>query len=359
MPFFNGKEGRWITVKGNHIFISDGENVQDAINKFFNSDSFDDDYEYDDNYEPDFDTYFTFEEYEEPKKPEPKPEPEYKDSDYKKEKLKAFKGIWDASYAKIKNRFIDQFMRHKVNDKEMEDILFDMLKKKDKIQRVWIKSEYTSGGTYYNRFYKKIVMNIQDNNENYSQTMGNLFHEMGHALDNNGVGKYYSSSYVSSKHGVTLAQMLKTELSENESKIDELLQEYQNIERYKNLLYDDWKAGKITNEFRLNEKARAYYGAALSIVDTVQGTYGLQYVRDKFGNWTHPAGYFDYESKGNPEYAESWNATNRGTEFFAEMTDDLVNDHEHIFSNLMKKHAPKSVEIYYEILKEMYGYGSK
>lgn len=53
MQYYKGKPGRWITCKGNHIFIEDGKDVNDVIKNYFKNkgiDSFDEDYEDDEEY---------------------------------------------------------------------------------------------------------------------------------------------------------------------------------------------------------------------------------------------------------------------------------------------------------------------
>lgn len=355
MPFYKGKEGKWITTEtGRHVFIPDGESIESVLKEVFDDEVIDDNAS-----EPEFDPgEITFEVIEdEPEKPKPEPKSEYEDKEFKETQLKAFKGIWDAPYRFIKDRFIESYMRHKVNDKELETVLFNMLKQKNNVKKVWIKTEYTGGGTYYNSWSRKLVMNISDNPEDYHQSMGNLFHEMGHALDNNGSSNYFSSTYISKKYETTLADMLKEEMSNCD--IENLISDYYKLESRKNQIWEEYNDKRMAYTDYKNEKARIYYGAALSVCDTIQGSYGIRYAREKLNNYTHPEGYFDWESEKYPEEAEKHNKRNRGAEFFAEMTDSLVNDHEHLFDNLMKKYCPKSHEIYFEILKENYGYERK
>jgi len=338
MSFSDGKKGRWITTDtGRHVFIEDGQSVEDALKN-----AFDEEYQSESD-GPEFDA---------------DPEPTIDYTEHKEKCLKSFKGIWDAPYKFIKQRFIDAFNNHEVIDEDLENILFGMLDKKVNIQKVWIKTEYTGGGTYYNAYQRKLIMNISDNPEHYMTTMNNLIHEMGHALDNDGTGKYYSSTYKSKKYDVTLADMLEQELRGQESDMSEIVNEYNNWEHYVDLLYEDWKAGNINREFYKNERARVQ-SAYLNLCDTIQGTYGYKYVKEKFDNYTHADGYFDWYSEKYPEEAKQRRARNRGTEFFAEMTDDLCNDKEHLFSKYMQTIAPKSCEIYYEILEEQYGYKRK
>lgn len=341
MAYYNGKQGRWITTDtGRHVFIEDGQSIEEALaNAFDESES-----ETADTYEPEFDHEDLT--------------PEINRIENEK-RMKSFRGIWDAENARMKNHFKEQFLAHPIVNPELEDVIMDMVAKKVNVQRIWIRPQWTKDPSVYYSYGRKLFVNINADDAKYGKTMSNLFHELGHGLDNNGTGNYHSSQYISKKYGMTLADMIKKEMLANESRMDEIFQIYDDIDKENDRNWERKNAGEITEVEYRNEKARIYEGTYLSICDVVQGTYGLEYVKNKFFNYTHPAEYFDWKSEKYPEAAEKHNARNRGTELFAELTENLTCDHEQRFANFIKKYAPKSYEIYFEILKEVYGYGKR
>ena len=56
MPWYNGKQGRWITTEtGTHIFIENGRSVEEVIKEVLGDDSFDINYRENNDYKPAFD----------------------------------------------------------------------------------------------------------------------------------------------------------------------------------------------------------------------------------------------------------------------------------------------------------------
>jgi len=359
MAKFEGKDGRWITTKtGKHIFIEAGKTVEEAMGEAFEEfqydpdDDFDQDFDFDDEddgggIEIDWDKDDWTPEKRQYKKYEtPEPADENKAKLFKALKGKLKFGKDDRRW-NIKGHFLSQINSHEVQDEDLYNIVTNQIAtNNDIIQKIRIRSEYKKGGTFYNRYKKGIFMAVSEGDD-YMQTMSNLFHEAGHAIDNDGTGKYYSSTYISKIHGVTLQEMLKDEISEIDiNKVKGRCEELEDLRDKVKALYND---GKIDYNTRVNERARLQ-SARLSIIDVIQGTHGAKYAMDNLGTFTHAGYYFDdkYDWLG---------PVNRGTEFFAEMTDDLINDKERNFSQFMREIAPKSTEIYFEILKEKYGYG--
>jgi len=327
------ENGRWVTINGTHIFIKDGQTLEQAMAERF------DESDWQDESKPTFDDYDIKSDLD---------IEEFKQTTSKK----LFRGVLDASYKETKERLKSQYNQHEVLNPELEGIVGDMIAKRVNVQKLWAKDEYTGGGTYYSRYKHQVVMNVNYGDEWY-QTMDNLFHESGHALDNTVSGEYSSSRYVSKKYDKTLAEILKEEISEVD--IDAVLSECERLQDLRKSMGELRDNGTIDKTKARNERAR-YASGRLSIIDVIQGTFGYDFVMEKFDTWTHQKYYFD---PVNGYKDTDFVRTNRGTEFFAEMTCDLICDREHNFSNFMKKIAPKAVEIYYEILEDKYGYKQK
>lgn len=332
MAYFNGKEGKWITTEtGRHVFIPDGEDPAEVM-----KDLFDDEIANNNAPEPAFDDSSI--------------DADISDDDFKENQLKSFKGAWDAPYKYIKDYLIEHYKKHKIIDRNLEEAVFKNAANRQKLSKLWINTNIR-GGSYYNGPRGRLFIELSSNPY---KTTGVLFHELGHCLDEDSGLKYHSNTYVSKKYGTTLTKMIKEEISNCD--IEGLIGEYESLGNLNNSNYLAYSDGQITVEERNYYKAKVYYGAYLSVCDVIQGTYGFDFVYEKLHNFTHGREYFDWKSERYAEDAEKHNDRNRGAEFFAEMTEDLCCNDEHHFSKIMRKYAPKSVDIYFEILKEKYGY---
>lgn len=334
---YEGQEGRWITTKtGRHIFIPNNKSVKEVLADVF------EDFDWED--EPDdWPKDMSYREYER-KKYYDFFVPEITDPDIKSHKdkmLKSFRGIWDASYAYIKQGFTKSLLKKPVYDKSLEDCISNMFAARNNVTRLWIQDIYTKDDSYYNRYRSK--MSVKFDGDYYS-TLSNFYHESGHALDSDGKLDYHSTKY-------GLPDLLKEEITEDKlSRIKEFIE---SVTKKSEDAKTKWKSGDISrDEYR--SYARPASQIKASIGDVVHASLGYDAAKDNCNGYTgHFKNYF--------LEAEHWKegAIRRGAEFFAEMVDSLATDKNRQFATFMQEIAPKSCETFYKILEDNYGYKRK
>ena len=149
-----------------------------------------------------------------------------------------------------------------------------------------------------------------------------------------------SSRYISNKYGKTLAQMFKDELISNlsEKEIKEIIKNAKS--KYKSL-EEAYNIGEIN----YSEFYQKYYGLInenFAILDSIKSVYTRKFQIPKVYA-VHDAAYFE------GYYADEY----RGAEVFAEITGSIMSQKDSNYINFIKKYAPNTLDIYYEILGEI------
>ncbi len=343
---YEGQEGRWITTKtGRHIFIPNNKSVKEVLADVFEDFDWED---YDDDYKHGEETYRQYE----MRKYYNFFVPEITDPEIKAHKdkvMKSFRGVWDASYAYIKEGFKNSLLKKPVYDMSLENCIANMFAAKSNVQRLWIQDIYTRSDSYYNRYYSK--MSVKFDGDYYS-TLSNFYHESGHALDSDSSNGYYSYNYKENEWGKSVSELLKEEITED--KIKQMDDYLMTVRQTRDNKKSEWLAGNISrDEFR--GWSRPMDQTESSVADIVHASLGYDIAKQTFGYTGHLKGYFkEYDSV---KYNEG--AIRRGTEFFAEMVDDLCNNPNRTLVKLMEQIAPKSCSAFYKILEDKYGYKRK
>lgn len=303
------KQGKWVTINGTHIFIKDGQTVEEAIEEL---------------------------------------------NTKRDNNIKTILG--KIKYADAKYWYVDRDTKERIMPKkhftkvfgdalkvcpivksDIEDCIVGCIQTKLKFLQLQDHgiSDYDSG-------WERIRLNVVDDSVN-SRIVEVFCHEMGHAMDNISGNKWRSSSFVSSKHGVTMVSMLFDELK-NDENLESLCDEYEILQDLKRQVVQNYKDKSIDRQ-EYYDKYTAYDEARVDLADVVQAIWGNEECKRRFGFIPHPKppDYF-YGERGR-RYA--------GTECFAELTANLSTDNEKRFYDIMKTYAPKTIEIYEEIMEEV------
>lgn len=318
----NDEEIQWITVNGNHIPIKPGQTKEQAIKERFNFDAG----------EESFDNYNS---------------KELSVMEYASEYRKNVKDVYIQSGVFYTDRDGNRINATKLFKDSLEKTMNNREVYREDIENAVVKilprtsiilKDY--GGTSYKGYpTNRMQMNFHRNND--YQNIKDYFHEMGHALDDNQKGGYYSSSYNSKKYGVTLSEMINEEFN--------LIDDSTITELRDNIIYrlNDLNDRHANNELNQREYLNKWYRTnqvLLDIADTIQSCKGYSEAKRLMSTGGHKSDYFE------GVFAEE----NRGTELFAELTSSLVSDEDKEFASFIKKHCPRTYEIYEEILKEFH-----
>lgn len=344
---FEGKEGKWITLKnGVHVFIPNDKSVKEVLAEQF------DEFEWQDDPADDWSREGVRKRYYEFFVPDIADETE---RNHKDKVMKSFKGIIDSPMAYIRNGFKRAIMKHPVYDMQLEDCIANMMMDKQNVKYMYVRDIWVKGeDTFYNRYTQRL--NMKYDGDSYT-TLSNYYHESGHALDRDpSTGKYSSFTYKDNEYGKTISELLKEEITMD--KLDYLSNELDKMVKKKDELYQKWKAGEISrDEYRSWQ--RPFYNVDSSVADVIHASLGYDTAKSLTGCGGHPKGYYDnyLDEKYNHKYDDFRGDERRGSEFFAEMVDDLVTNKNRVFVKMMEHVAPKSCKVFYKIMKERYGYG--
>lgn len=292
------KQGKWVTINGTHIFIKDGQTVEEAIAELNTK-------------------RITFGE---------------------KVAKRVDVGQLDPRnwyYIGEEKVSMREYARYRLkkaleNRVESDDLILEALNRH--IDTVIIKDTAGSHNDWQNG-KRRLVVSIKGTKPEICTT---FFHEVGHAIDYD-KKEYASSTFISPKHGTTMQDTLMDEFGDIDMEL--LKDEYGRLDTLSDKISDDYQNGK----FEKDEYFRRYAyleKAITDFVDMIQGVFG-ENIAMNIGGWLpHKQGYFNRAR------------SNLGTECFAELTESLQADKDKTFYNLMKQYCPKTVEIYEEILEE-------
>lgn len=292
------KNGKWVTINGTHIFIKDGQTVEEAF----------------------------------------------------ADKEQTSKAFTDAVTNRVDTAQLDprnwyylgeekvslrKYARYKLekalgNRAITDPIIIEALK--NHIDSVVIKDTPGSHNDWLNG-KRRLIVSISGT---APETCTTFFHEVGHAIDFDR-HQYMSSTFVSPKHGKTMVNMLLEEFGS----IDKEILKDENARFYDlgKKVSIDYQADRISLKDYL--RRGAYLNKAeTDFIDMIQGVFGNDDAMEVGGWLPHKANYFSRD----PSYL--------GTECFAELTESLHADEKKIFYNLIKDYCPKTVEIYEEIMEE-------
>ena len=303
-------QGKWVTINGTHIFIKKGQSVEEAMaerqqHRTNNIDSIIKNVTY-------ADAHFW-----------------YMDKETKKRVMP-------------KKHFTEQLRtaleNYPIEKADIEDAMVGCLN--NKIQIVILQDH---GLSDYNQGWERVRLNMDTINARCVEV---FCHEMGHAMDNIGYNSWRSSTFVSPKHGKTMVDMLYEELKSDDV-LENLIDEHTILTDLIRQVTEHFKDNQIDKK-EYFKKHTAYNEASINLVDMVQVVYGEDVCKARFGYLPHPKppNYFVGSGRGR---------RNAGTELFAELTANLCTDNEKRFYNVMKYYAPKTVEIYEEIMEEVKG----
>ncbi len=312
---YKGKEGKWVTINGAHVFIPDGKTLDDVYAEM-SDESWEQEYtksQYADAIIANF-TGADFKYW-------------YQDKETKQR-------VMPAKHAK-------QVLRNVLEYREIVDPVMDAIVLRgleNCVNELNINDRRTNWFKYNvwtNTF--RIQLDIDSNDKN--KILESLSHEIGHAIDCNKQGKYSSSAFISPTLGVSMAEMLSYEINANLD-LDTINDEADILSDKMRKLREDYQNGEIDDK----EYKRAYFRydeASVCLADMCQAFYGDEECEEIFGFLPHDKGYFGKNS-----------AYNGAAECFAELTSDLFWDKEKCFYNLMKQYCPDTVKIYNEILED-------
>lgn len=242
----------------------------------------------------------------------------------------------DGKYLKgsqlFRRRFWNQFDSRTVNNPRLENLL---MKKLPKLHELRIKD---FGGTWYKSAYGRISITVSLNNPYL--TIQHFTHEASHFLDYEEGKGFRSSTFISPTYNKSLSDMIKEEFSEISD--SDIIEFRDMINEVKNQLMESYKNKSISQSEYLPSYSKNIQ-ALIDMADTVQSCKGFDKARELCGFGGHKPTYF----LGMHE------KENRGTELFAEITNSLITDERRNFVDFLRKKCPKSMNIYWEIIKEM------
>lgn len=293
------KNGKWVTINGTHIFIKDGQTIEEAFaDKEQTSKAFTDAVinRVDTAQLDPRNWYYIGEEKVSPRK-------------YARYKLEKALG----------NRAIN------------DPIIIEALK--NHIDTVILKDTRGSHNDWLNG-KRRLVVSIAGT---APETCTTFFHEVGHAIDYDKQNyEFMSNTFVSPKHNKTLVNMLLDEFGDID--IELLKDEYGRFHDLGKKVSIDYQDDRISKD-EFFRKGAYLNKAVTDFIDMIQGVFGENAAMDVGGWLPHKKGYFLSPSR-------------LGTECFAELTESLHADKEKSFYNLIKQYCPKTVEIYEEIMEE-------
>ena len=304
-------EGKWVTIKGVHIFLKKGQTVEQAFAELgIKQDKAVDDIVNSVNYvqmQPWVRHYY--------------------DDDYK----------YRIPPKKHAQRVFRRALEKRVSTNDDELIIMTL---KNNVDELILKDTYGSSLTWTSTWDKGRIIRLHLSiNGTRIQQCSHFMHEIGHAIDMHKWGHYLSSEYVSPKHGTTMAKMLFQEIDSN-FEMEYFEDEVARMESKRRHLDEMLNNDKMTKQeysdamFNVNQTIS-------SLCDVAQGYYGDKLTKEKLFQLGHKAGYYDEEREFNA-----------GTELFAELTECKNTDKDKEFYNIMKQYCPKTVEIYEEIMEE-------
>lgn len=309
---FQGKEGKWVTINGAHVFIPDGQTLDDVYNQMAD-DAWESEYTKS-QYADSIISEFT-----------------YADFKYWYEDKLTHERVKPAKHAK-------QVLRNCLEHREIVDPAMDELVLKglqNNVNELIINDRGTNW--FRSGYHRRIQLDIDGNDKN--KILESLAHEIGHAIDFNLKSGYMSSTWKSPTFGVTMEEMLSYDFTSNLD-LDMIQDEVDIFEDLKRQVRDNYEAGEID----ATEYKRAYFRydeTIICIADMVQAYYGEKECEEMFGYLPHQKGYFESEGhKGSHEC-------------FAELTSCLFWDKEKRFSNFIEQYCPDTIKIYKEIIEEV------
>ena len=219
----------------------------------------------------------------------------------------------------VKRRIHKVFESRKYSNPEMDDFILNGLKHEVTELIIndrgtnWLKSDM---------FMRRLQIAIGPRFE----MLDSFSHETAHAIDRSFGSKWYSYSYVSKKHNMTMLQAMKEECPSIED-----------------IKHEQDAVIKLKQDEREFDQTQFLEQAEVALVDLAQALYGDKECKKTFGWLPHSAGY----------YSDTADPSNQSAELFAELTSSLFCDKNQTLYNIVKKHMPKTIEIYHEIIKEV------
>ncbi len=301
------KNGRWVTINGTHIFIKDGQTVEEAFAEFEGkrtktADAIISKIKY-------ADAHFWY---------------------YDKDNKRIMPKKWFTE--KLRNAL----KQHPIRDADIEEAISVAMNNKVEF---FVLQDH--GVSDFTQDEKRIRINMD---VVFAQCVEVMCHEIGHAMDNIGWNKWLSSTFVSPTHGKTMVDMLREELSAP-GMIDMLTDEWANLIDLRRQVTSQWAEKAISKKEYLY-KYTAYNEAQGDLCDIIQMMYGNQEAKKRCGYLAHPSS--DYAG-----YNADRHRRLQGTELFAELTASKATDDETRFYGIMDLYCPKTVEIYKEIIEEV------
>ena len=293
-------QGKWVTINGSHVFIKDGQTVEEAL-----------------------------------------AERDKQHADLTDRMVKQVKWVQaQARYKRDENgklvkikpkQYCTDLLRKGLETRDKDEELFEKAVEHN-VDELMLKDTSGSWLSPGNNVDGKIVLHISIAGTKVG-ICTNYFHEVGHAIDlidkNN---NFLSSTFVSPTHGKTL--------------IDMFMEEFKGIDL--ELLHDEFdylNGNKHYKDIEDNEQRRYVAQhceeATTSFVDMIQAIHGNDVAR-KIGGWLPHAEYYFNGLKGKKH---------AGTELFAELCESYHSDKNELFYELIKQYCPKTVEIYHEIME--------
>lgn len=191
------KEGKWVTINGTHIFLKKGQSVEQAFAEMgIKQDKAVDDIVNSVSYVQ-MSSHIHY----------------YYDDDFKHR----------VPPKKHAQRVFRNAVESRANDEDNELVINTL---KNKVNEFILKDSYGSDLKWTAIWDKGKIIRLHLSINGTRTTICNVFyHEMGHAIDMYKWGKYSSSDYVSTKYGVSMADMLFNELQD--AGVDYLRDEYE------------------------------------------------------------------------------------------------------------------------------------
>jgi len=306
-------EGHWITLEnGVHVLIKDGQSVEEALAQKFDNDD-----------DLDFDSDNSMSE------------------PYKNLARTDFKGkikIQKNSFTSTKEWFLRAF-DNKYNDEELDNVITNFFNTRKNFK---IKLKNTNSGrcSHFKPYGDMIVIDT-DYSPDKMDILNTFYHEMGHAIDfDPASNNYKSNTYVSSRYNSTLRDMLDEEFKEN---LDE-----DTIKEIRKSIIDKMNKLKRDTDEELDEYNNLTDILA-SFGDLVQNVFGNDVCQRCCNGYL---GHNDIMHMGKQIHYFEYKKF-KGTECFAELCSNLASDKNRHLINIFQQYAPKTLDIFYEILGGM------